>query len=160
MWFLAVIDGISMPSVSTPRHSERNNAVVAVEEAVGSTAAQRYGQHHAPEQPAAATALLCNFARHDGVFQRLVLFIKYRAARKPPRLRGVTARLRVAATGLWVAAARLRVTATGLWVAAARLCGVTARLWVAATGLLGRNRMVVWCNHARGAVSKQYIKKQ
>jgi hypothetical protein len=31
-WFPAVIGGIIMPSVSPPRHSERNNEVVAVEE--------------------------------------------------------------------------------------------------------------------------------
>jgi hypothetical protein len=54
-----------MPSVSTPRHSERNNAVVTVEESVGPTANQRYGQRLSPEQPDASTALLRNFAQHD-----------------------------------------------------------------------------------------------
>jgi hypothetical protein len=57
-----------MLSVSTLRHSERNNAVVAVEESVGSTATQRYGQRLALEQPDASTALLRNFAQHDGVY--------------------------------------------------------------------------------------------
>jgi hypothetical protein len=64
--FLTVIGGIIMPLASTPRHSEHNNEVVAVEEAVGSTATQRYGQHRSPNQPAAATALLRNFIQHDG----------------------------------------------------------------------------------------------
>jgi hypothetical protein len=48
-WFRAVIGGIIMLSVSTLRHSERNNAVVTVEESVGPTANQRYGQCRSPD---------------------------------------------------------------------------------------------------------------
>jgi hypothetical protein len=66
--FRAVIGGIIMPSVSTPRHSERNHEVVAVEESVWPTAHQRYGQRLSPAQPDASTALLRNFVQYDGAY--------------------------------------------------------------------------------------------